>query len=111
MAYNGLCGGSEILRFMMPLSFFRVAYCVSLSCHRSRVEYPMCRSIGIFAYAKIGGQSVIVPMMLMTVTATIIRLPIIATFVIGLRPRGVAIAWRMTIIGAVAVAVGATAED
>ena len=58
-----------------------------------------------------GGQSIIVPMMPMTVASTIIRLAIIAALVIGLRPGGVAIAWRMTIIRAVAVAVGATAED
>jgi putative exporter of polyketide antibiotics len=50
-------------------------------------------------------------MMPMTVAPAIIRLSVIASLVIGLRPRGIAIAWRMTIIGAVAVAVGATAED
>ena len=56
-------------------------------------------------------QSVIVPMMPMTIAAAIIRLPGIAALVIGLRSGGVAIAWRMTIIRAVAVAVGAAAED
>jgi hypothetical protein len=50
-------------------------------------------------------------MMPMTVTAAIVRLTVIATLVIGLWPWGVAIAWRMTIIRTVAVAVGATAED
>jgi len=57
------------------------------------------------------GQSVIVPMMPMTVTAAIVRLAIIAALIIGLRPRGVAIAWRMAIIRTVAIAGGATAED
>ena len=57
------------------------------------------------------GQSVIVPVMPMTIPTAIIWLPGIAALVIGLRPGGVAIAWRMTIIRAVAVAVGATAED
>ena len=57
------------------------------------------------------GQSVIIPMVPMTVTAAIVRLAIIAAWVIGLRPRGIAIDWRMTIIRAVAVAGGATAED
>jgi hypothetical protein len=47
----------------------------------------------------------------MTVTATIVRLAVIAALVIGPRTGGVAIAWRMAIIGTVAVAVGATAED
>jgi hypothetical protein len=47
----------------------------------------------------------------MTVTAAIVRLAIIAALVIGLRPRGIAIAWRRAIIGPVAVAGGATAED
>ena len=50
-------------------------------------------------------------MMPMPVLAALVRLAIIATLIIGLRPRVVAIAWRMTIIGAVAVTVGATAED
>ena len=50
-------------------------------------------------------------MMPMPVFAAIVRLAIIAALIIGLRPGGVAIAWRMTIIGAVAVAGGATAED
>ena len=56
-------------------------------------------------------KSVIVAMMPMTVTAAIVRLAIIAALVIGLRPGGVAIAWRGAIIGPVAVAGGATAED
>ena len=56
-----------------------------------------------------GGSSVIFSMMPMPVFAAIVRLAIIAALIIGLRPGGVAIAWRMTIIGAVAVAVGATA--
>ena len=47
----------------------------------------------------------------MTIPTAIIWLPGIAALVIGLRPGGVAIAWRMTIIGPVAVAGGATAED
>ena len=56
-------------------------------------------------------QSVIVPVMPMTVPSTILKLAVIAALVIGLRPGGVAIAWRMTRIGPVAVAGGATAED
>jgi hypothetical protein len=50
-------------------------------------------------------------MMPMTIPAAIVRLPGIAALVIGLWPWGVAIAWRMTIIGPVAVAMGAAAED
>jgi hypothetical protein len=47
----------------------------------------------------------------MTIAAAIVRLAIIATLIIGLWPWGVAIAWRMAIIRAVAIARGATAED
>ena len=50
-------------------------------------------------------------MMPMPVFAAIVRLAVIAAWVIGLRPGGVAIAWRRAIIGAVAIAVGAAAED
>ena len=56
-------------------------------------------------------KSVVVSMMPMPMFAAIVRLPIIAALIIGLRPGGVAIAWRMAIVGPVAVAGGATAED
>ena len=51
-------------------------------------------------------------MMPMTVTATIVRLAIIAALIIGLRPGGVAIARPVAVIRVVvAVAMGASAED
>ena len=59
-----------------------------------------------------GGQSVAVAMMPMPVFAARVRLAVIAAWVVGLRPGGVAIDWRGAIIGPVAVAGGgATAED
>jgi hypothetical protein len=57
------------------------------------------------------GQSITVAMMPMPVFAAIVRLAVIAAWVVGLRPGGVAMAWRGAIIGPVAVAGGATAED
>ncbi len=100
--------------------FFRVAYCVSLSSHRSieaklqklKCFYRSTATRNPFSPTrKCRGSSVIVAMMPMPVFAARVRLAIIAALVIGLRPWGVAIAWRMAIIGPVAVAGGAAAED